>query len=177
MCLLKYCYVPHKHKKDGMYMHSKPSKCKSKDNMQGNWPHDVIILGMILFHICLHWNTYLHLLDNSQLDFLYWLTWVPWIGNNRNLVTHKLILTMRKRTTTCIIGVWFITSTTIEGKLKLSSASSSRNTRTNNRERIDILTVGLLAEIREHGWCRGKNTFSEQSRQCFPKTLYASYLV
>ena len=31
------------------------------------------------------------------------------------------------------------------GKFELSSASSSRNIRTNNRERIDILTVRLSA--------------------------------
>jgi len=52
---------------------------------------------------------------------------------------------MRKRTTTCIIDVWFNTSTMTRGKFELSSASSSRNIRTNNRERIDILTVRLSA--------------------------------
>ena len=99
------------------------------------------------------------------------------VGNNSNLVTYKLIPTMRKRTTICIIGVWFIASTTTRGKLKLSSASNSRNIRTNKREMIDIIIVGLSAKIREHRRCRGKKRFSEQSRRRFPKILYASYPV
>ena len=67
------------------------------------------------------------------------------VENNSNLVTHKLISIMRKRTTTCIIGVWFNTSTMIRDKLKLSSASNRRNTRMNNWESVGILTVRFSA--------------------------------
>jgi hypothetical protein len=66
------------------------------------------------------------------------------VENNSNLVTQKLIPTMRKRTTTYIIGVWFNTSTTIRDKLKFPSASNKRKAKTNNKEIIYILTVGLL---------------------------------
>ena len=81
------------------------------------------------------------------------------LSNKRKLRTRKVEARNRRR------------------KLKVSSASNSRNIRTNKRERIDIITVGLLAEIREHRQCRGKKRFSEQSRRRFPKILYASYPV
>jgi hypothetical protein len=43
------------------------------------------------------------------------------VGNDSNLVMHKLILKLKKRTITCTVGVWVNTSTRIREKLKLSS--------------------------------------------------------
>jgi len=56
---------------------------------------------------------------------------------------HRLILTIRKRPTTCITDIWIKTSTTIRDKVMASSASNRKNARTNNKEKIDILIVGL----------------------------------
>jgi hypothetical protein len=66
-------------------------------------------------------------------------------------VMHKLIPTMRKRTTVYTKGEWFITSTTIWDKVELSSASNSRNVRTNNRENIHSYSgvVGANNSVKE----------------------------
>jgi hypothetical protein len=137
--------------------------------------HTLILLKYCdSFYVLIEWA------ETTWLKFYMRVGWnnlaeVLYVGNKRNLVTHKLIPTMRKRTTIRTIGVWFITSTTIWCKLKLSGASNSRNIRTNNIERIDILIVGLSTEIHKHRRHRGKKMFSEQSRWRFSKTLYASY--
>jgi len=67
--------------------------------------------------------------------------------------------------------MWFNTRTMTRGKFELSSASSSRNIRTNNRERIYILTVRLSAlavaqkeDKADHRW-RSANTGIEGRRR------------